>query len=98
MFEKCFPSDYKKASTDLIAYKAGVSKGLLFYYFQNKKDLYLTVFEHVKQTVTEGVTDSHFLEITDFFELINLKRIDTLSEFGEIDLLKILFVVLFDPP
>ncbi len=28
---------YKKASTDLIASKAGVSKGLLFYYFHNKK-------------------------------------------------------------
>ena len=29
--------EYKKASTDLIAAKAGVSKGLLFYYFHNKK-------------------------------------------------------------
>ena len=29
--------EYKKASTDLIASKAGVSKGLLFYYFHNKK-------------------------------------------------------------
>lgn len=75
--------EYKKASTDLIAYKAGVSKGLLFYYFQNKKDLYLTVFEHVKQTVTEGVTDSHFLEITDFFELITyatMKKLRILAE------------------
>lgn len=33
--------DYKKASTDLIAAKAGVSKGLLFYCFHNKKELYL---------------------------------------------------------
>ena len=32
--------EYKKASTDLIAAKAGVSKGLLFYYFHNKKSLY----------------------------------------------------------
>ena len=28
--------DYKHASTDLIAAKAGISKGSLFYYFHNK--------------------------------------------------------------
>lgn len=44
----------EKASTDFIASRAGVSKGLLFYYFHNKKDLYLTVYEYVKQIITEG--------------------------------------------
>ncbi len=29
--------EYKKASADLIACKAGVSKGLFFYYFHDKK-------------------------------------------------------------
>lgn len=62
--------EYKKASTDLIASKAGVSKGLLFYYFHNKKDLYLTVFEYVKRSTTESVADPKLLEMTDFFELI----------------------------
>lgn len=62
--------DYKKASTELIASKAGVSKGLLFYYFHNKKDLYLTVYEYVRQVITEEVTDARLFEITDFFELI----------------------------
>ncbi|MCI8416287.1 MAG: TetR/AcrR family transcriptional regulator [Lachnospiraceae bacterium] len=75
--------EYKKASTDLIASKAGVSKGLLFYYFHNKKDLYLTVYEYVKQIITEGVADSRLLEITDFFELITyatMKKIRILAE------------------
>lgn len=75
--------DYKKASTDLIASKAGVSKGLLFYYFHNKKDLYLTVYEYVKQIITEGVEDSRLLEMTDFFELITyatMKKIRILAE------------------
>ncbi len=75
--------EYKKASTDLIASKAGVSKGLLFYYFQNKKDLYLTVDEYVKQIITEGVADSRLLEITDFFELItyaSMKKLQILAE------------------
>ncbi len=30
-------NEYKRASTDLIAAKAGISKGLLFYYFKNKE-------------------------------------------------------------
>ena len=75
--------EYKKASTDLIASKAGVSKGLLFYYFHNKKDLYLTVYEYIKQIITEGVADSRLLEITDFFELVTyatMKKIEILAE------------------
>ncbi len=75
--------EYKKASTDLIASRAGVSKGLLFYYFRNKKDLYLTVYEYVKQIITEGVADSRLLEITDFFELVTyatMKKIRILAD------------------
>lgn len=30
-------NDYKNAVTEEIAYKAEISKGLLFYYFKNKK-------------------------------------------------------------
>ena len=33
-------NEYKHAVTDEIARKAGISKGLLFYYFKNKKSLY----------------------------------------------------------
>ena len=62
--------EYKRASTDLIASKAGVSKGLLFYYFHNKKALYLHTFEYVSKIVEDAVSDTHLLEITDFFELI----------------------------
>lgn len=38
-------NEYKKASTDLIAAKAGISKGLLFYYFHNKKELYMFIYK-----------------------------------------------------
>lgn len=75
--------EYKKASTDLIAAKAGVSKGLLFYYFHNKKDLYLTVFEYVRRSTTERVADPKLLEITDFFELIayaSVKKFKMMAE------------------
>ncbi len=30
-------NDYKNVVTEEITYKAGISKGLLFYYFKNKK-------------------------------------------------------------
>lgn len=62
--------DYKKASTDLIAAKAGVSKGLLFYYFHNKKELYFAVHEYAMKTVAEAVVDSKLMELTDFYEFI----------------------------
>ncbi len=31
-------NEYKRASTELMAVRAGVSKGLLFYYFHNKRN------------------------------------------------------------
>ena len=63
--------EYNRASTDLIASKAGVSKGLLFYYFHNKKALYLHTFEYVSKIVEDAISDTHLSEITDFFELIS---------------------------
>ena len=75
--------DYKKASTDLIAAKAGVSKGLLFYYFHNKKELYLFVYEYSKNIITGSVLDSKLFEITDFFELITyvtMQKVKLLTE------------------
>lgn len=38
-------NDYKHASTDQMAALAGISKGLLFYYFKNKKTLYLFLYD-----------------------------------------------------
>lgn len=63
--------EYKRASTDDIAAKAGISKGLLFYYFHNKQSLYLFLYEYARQAVAAQVVNSHFEEITDFFELLS---------------------------
>ena len=60
--------DYKHASTDLIAAKAGISKGSLFYYFHNKKDLYL--YNYIMDVMKEQLPDRDILNITDFFELL----------------------------
>lgn len=63
-------NDYKKASTQEIATKAGVSKGLLFYYFHNKQELYEFLFSYTSEKIKENVAQADFYEITDFFEIM----------------------------
>lgn len=63
-------NEYKHASTDDIAAKAGISKGLLFYYFHNKKELYMYLFDECEKTMREHILGSDFSQITDFFELL----------------------------
>lgn len=75
--------DYKHASTDEMAAKAGISKGLLFYYFHNKKSLYLFLFQYAEAHLKEEVVDEEFLNITDFFELMMYsgeKKVKVLAE------------------
>ncbi len=50
-------NDYKNASTETIARRAGISKGLLFFYFKNKKELYLYLMEHLMEKVSNLVLD-----------------------------------------
>lgn len=61
-------SDYRHASTEEIASEAGISKGLLFYYFQNKQSLYTYLFEQAVNRITEQVMDGEIGKMTDFFE------------------------------
>lgn len=62
--------DYKRASTDDIAAQAGISKGLLFYYFKNKKSLYFYLAEHLRRMVEAHMEEERLAEITDFFEML----------------------------
>lgn len=63
-------NDYTRASTDLIAAKAGISKGLLFYYFHNKKELYLYIYNYLIETMKDQIMNQTYKEITDFFDLL----------------------------
>lgn len=63
-------NDYQHASTDLIAVKADISKGLLFYYFKNKRSLYLYLVHYMMDEVVKKVVNQDFWAITDFFELL----------------------------
>lgn len=62
--------EYKKASTEEIARIAGISKGLLFYYFKNKQALFMYLLEYVINLVSEYVKKEDFLDMTDFFEIM----------------------------
>jgi len=50
-----FAKGYEVASTNEIVRKAGISKGLLFHYFGNKKSLYMSVFREVVQETAEAL-------------------------------------------
>jgi AcrR family transcriptional regulator len=61
-------SEYRHASTEEIAATAGISKGLLFYYFEDKRSLYAYLFEQAVARIKEYVLDGELGAITDFFD------------------------------
>jgi len=58
---------YEKASTNVIAKEAEISKGSLFNYFSSKKELYLFLFDCVTEIINK-IYDEVDLNETDFFE------------------------------
>jgi AcrR family transcriptional regulator len=62
--------DYKKATTDEIVKKAGISKGLLFHYFENKKGLYLYLYKFSEHFLIEEMRKDYDQTETDFFAML----------------------------
>jgi len=60
-------SNYRQASTIDIAREAGISKGLLFHYFKNKKELYLYLYEYCANLAVDELEKNRDSEETDFF-------------------------------
>ncbi len=59
---------YDSASTNEIVKEAGISKGLLFHYFQNKKQLYLFLFDYCYDTIVDEFYKKTDLTEPDFFK------------------------------
>ena len=55
--------DYKHASTDLIASKAGISKGLLFYYFQDIEQNLQFSYNLIQFSLIRGILKCHRLPV-----------------------------------
>lgn len=59
---------YENASTNEIVKLAGISKGLLFHYFNNKKELYLFLYNHFVEVLTEEFFNELDFGERDIFE------------------------------
>ena len=64
--------EYRHASTDDIAAKAGVSKGILFYWFRNKQEMYPDCLQYLGGLTQRAFEEVQFENVTDFFELMEL--------------------------
>ena len=83
---------YKKASTNTIVREAGVSKGLLFHYFISKKELFILLYSHAREVITN-----------ELYEKVNFGDKDVLNRMTEATIVKVqsyishpLFMQLFD--
>ncbi|RSD25939.1 TetR/AcrR family transcriptional regulator [Mesobacillus subterraneus] len=59
---------YGNASTNEIVKSAGISKGLLFHYFKNKKELYLFLYNHFVDVLKEEFFNELDFTERDFFQ------------------------------
>jgi AcrR family transcriptional regulator len=59
---------YRKASIGDIAHEAGITKGMVTYYFGSKKTLYLYLVKVVHSRLVKAVQDDSVLSIPDFFD------------------------------
>ncbi|MBQ3106925.1 MAG: TetR/AcrR family transcriptional regulator, partial [Eggerthellaceae bacterium] len=71
-------NDYKSASTEEIARKAGISKGSLFFHFKNKGQLFVKTADWLMDKALAAVLDEGYWQIDDFFDVLlyagNLKK------------------------
>ncbi len=63
-------NSYRKSPMQEIADEAGISKSLLFHYFQNKKELYLFLWNKAADITCEHLEKSLCYESTDLFEMM----------------------------
>jgi len=59
---------YEKASMNVVVESAGISKGSLFYYFDNKKKLYLYLFRYCENLIIANAERHLDFEESDFIK------------------------------
>lgn len=60
---------YKKSPMNEIATEAGISKSLLFYYFENKKELFLFLVKQSADITAEAFSKNRCYEQGNFFDI-----------------------------
>ena len=79
-------NSYKKSPVQQIADEANISKSLLFYYFKDKKELYLFLWNKCAQ-ITYSILDKYKVEDEPFFDALErgLKvKMDMLRKYPKI--------------
>lgn len=80
-------NSYKKSPVQEIAEEAGISKSLLFFYFRNKKELYLFLWKSVEKLVTDTLKRSDFGKEKDLFDVMYkslLVKMELLNKYPDI--------------
>ena len=75
---------YKKAVTEDIAVKAGISKGLLFHYFKDKKSFYMYLYDFCEQIMIKKINMEELKEIEDFFDVLSFgskKKLELIADY-----------------
>jgi len=62
---------YRKTAVDDIVQKAGVSKGLVFHYFGNKKNLFLSLYKNCTDIMITEINQKLDLSDTDLFNRLS---------------------------
>lgn len=76
--------DYKKASMDEIAKNAGISKSLLFHYFNSKKELFMYLYNYGIKIMQDELRRANLERETDFFEMMrksSKNKIDIMKQY-----------------
>lgn len=63
-------NSYRKSPMNEIAAEAGISKSLLFFYFRNKKELYLFLMKKAEEITLEHLVKSGCYQESDIFEMM----------------------------
>ena len=63
-------NSYKKSPINEIAIEAGISKSLLFFYFKNKKELYIFLLKKSEELTKKTLMESGVLNGTDIFDIM----------------------------
>lgn len=78
---------YDSASTNEIVKEAGISKGLLFHYFQNKKQLFFFLFDYCYNIIADEFYKKVDLTETDFFNRMRqsvMIKMELLNQYPDI--------------
>lgn len=64
-------NSYKKSPVGEVAKEAGISRSLLFYYFRNKKELYLFLWDEACRVTLEALKEEKCYEPDSLFEMMD---------------------------